>query len=279
MQDGNEPPDNSKDDETRVVSGVPLTVEVSTGRRNFLSVMNSPEAARVHHVIWQDGTRQQMQCELVNRDEIRGWWARRVDTFAFTTPVCNFKMIDFAAPPNGVALQAWCSWKLNVGQRAWRCNDTEYNPMLKQRHDVAVDYIFSGMDMDDGMVTLTERKKNPYGKVTNTFIELPVTKFIEDFNPCSRKRRKSPYGRDVEVVRLAFALSLATLWKIKVQWRRVHLICEAKKYAPGGIGHKRARAEFEAQRGGDGHILALGLAIRGFDILESVAARGQVEGV
>ena len=73
-------------------------------------------------------------------------------------------------------------------------------------------------------------------------------------------------------------LSLYTLWKIKVQWRKVHQRCEERMYAPGGEGHKRARVDFEALRGGDGSMLARGLAIRGFNILDNLAARAEALG-
>jgi len=292
LTDPVDPPENTKEEEHFVLTGVPLTVEVTAGRQNKQHVppeedaqQKALEEARVHHVIWADGTRQQMHCELVNGGDIRGWWARNGNTFAFTAPIVNIQCVHFALPPMGVKLSAWVSWKLNIGQRAWRFTDREYNWQLGHHEDVPSDCIFSGMD--DYMVVLTERKQHSDGRIGRNYIEMPINKFIEDFSPCGRTRGSVAMQRFAVPhwlsaanphsslqVKMQFSFTPATLWKIRKQWMKVHLKCEEKKYAPGGLGHKRARSDFEAQREGDGHMLASGLRTRGIEIGDQLAQAG-----
>jgi len=293
LTDPVDPPENTKDEENFLLTGVPLTVKVTVGRQNKLHIpqeenaqRRAMEEARLHHVIWADGTRQQMHCELVNKDEIRGWWARKGSTFAFTAPTAGIRCIDFAMPPIGITLSVWVSWKLDIGQRAWRFTDREYNPQLRSYVDVPSDCIFSGVD--DCMVVLTERKQHSDGTVGRNYIEMPISKFIEDFSPCGRTKRNTdstdgfwvPHWlgasnpRSCLPVKNSFSFTPATLWKIRKQWMKLHLKCEEKKYAPDGLGYTRARVDFEGQREGDGHMLASGLRMRGIVIGDQLAQAG-----
>lgn len=261
-------PQNTPEEASTQLDGFPMAVTVTAGRENVkrdvldhADKRKALEMARTHHVIWEDGTRTQMCCELVNCGEIRGWWARKGETYAFTAPLAAFKMppVDISVMPEGGKLRGFISWKLKCGQRCW-C--TTYAVHVQSTwHNITKDYVFCGID-DTMTVTLVKRVRDYDGECTETLSQMPINKFLDNFRP----KRTVKDAEKMRQVRMPFALTLATLWKIKTQFRKVHLRCEEKKYAPGGTGHKRARSDFESLRREDGHMLDESLRMRGIDL-------------
>ncbi len=159
-------------------------------------------------------------------------------------------------------------YTLRDGQRFYRTTEERFNRTLSKwefRH-ILVQFVSS--NREEQLVHLRRVTETEKGLVEREEETLPVKKFMDDYCPVEEatyqalrkyeidahernQTSESPIDHAVSNVHahLVPALSLYTLWKILRQWRKVHLRAEEKKYAPGGVGQKRAREEFERECG------------------------------
>ena len=264
-----------------ICNGVCENISLTCGRENCnadrLACLKRAEGVTgleghsTHHVIWEDGTRELMKPIMANGDEIRGWVAKRDNIVQFTHPITSMKVMAFK---QNTPVRGWISWRVNIGQPFYRTRGDVWNEARMMNEDQEKVLRLLSADASDlwehlsGMAEVMDKRilnpghpnsEWPIGEIRHD--EVPLNKFFEDFNPCERQYLEIPKdcklrremeleGRECSIStreRIKWALGLHTLWKIVKQWRKVHAMAEHKKYSPGGMGHKRAREDFEAR--------------------------------
>ena len=215
-----------------------------------------------------------MKPVYANGDEIRGWFAKRDNLVQFTHPITALKTINFN---HVLPVRGWISWRAKIGQPFYRLRADVWNGVRAMHEEEESVKRLLSVDATDiwdhlsGMAEVMDKRilnpghpeaEGPLGEIRHE--DVPLNKFFEDYNPCERAYFELPAdcalrqqmhreGRMCQIMtkeRIKWALGLHTLWKIVKQWRKVHAIAEDKKYRPGGVGHKRAREEWEEGGGG-----------------------------
>ena len=260
---------------THTCDGICTEIIVKAGRENTsaerLSRSVGVEGCKsfhTYHVIWDDGTRELMKPVLVNEDEIRGWFAKRGDTVQFTHPITSLRVMDFH---HKTPVRGWISWRVKLGQPFYRERSDVWNVLSREHEEqeqvlrlLSVDAAeiwdhLAGMAeiIDKRILNAGAHNEEPTGSVQHD--DVPLNKFMEDYNPCFRRWQEHPLDKEVRKAmlnegrpcsiyskeRIRWSLGLHTLWKIVKQWRKVHEAAEEKKFRPEHVGYKRARDEFE----------------------------------
>jgi hypothetical protein len=208
--------------------GTPSTVVTRCARTLLEAQHINFDTYREHAII--DGVRMPMKISKVNSNEIRGWWLFHNDQFCCTVLDDNTK---------------WLSWTVKCGSIVWV--DREFN--IKDDCQMTCSYRILNVMEDDTfpMVRLEQCEVNR-GVINNEIVDIPISKYLEEFNPLKNKMKLMVLRRDdgyaIKPSVPAF-ISIATLVKIKQKWRQLYLKTQEKKYRPDGIGAKRARDEFE----------------------------------
>lgn len=190
-------------------------------------------------------------------DPVRGWWACSGGRMAFCWPLERI----YHPPPPGVGPLpglGHIGFELCIGQRFWREHELVFDRPSFMWGEKETLVTFMGFDPEDGNVVLSTICEDPSGMVQQTTELLPINKFLEEYNPNTYCRVKdhrvwrlamlmgaAPAGGP-QPSALPWSFGLATIVKLKRQWRKVHVRAEQKKYAPGGVGHMRAGEEFAA---------------------------------
>lgn len=268
---------------THSCDGICTEIVVTAGRENTSDAHNKRlsrgigvegcDSCHTYHVIWDDGTRELMKPILVNEDETRGWFAKRGDTVQFTHPITSLRVMDFH---HKTAVRGWISWRVKLGQPFYRERSYVWNVLSREHEEQEQVLRLLSVDATEiwdhlaGMAEIIDKRilnagahnEEPTGSVQHD--DVPLNKFMEDYNPCFRRWQEHPLDKEVRKAmlnevrpcsiyskeRIRWSLGLHTLWKIVKQWRKVHTAAEDKKYRPGGVGHKRAREDWQEGGGG-----------------------------
>lgn len=191
----------------------------------------------------------------------RGFWACDGSQLAFRW--------HFEGPVTGdPSTVAWAAtWNGGAMTLSFRLGEKFYDLPHAERHEgewrLFQDSIrVISVDASKRILTLETTIELDGVHVSHEVTELPVSKFMQDYDPYAdivqkqmnkwhldcfdAKEREEPMPPFIGQYALPFSpFCMSTVIKIKRQWRKLHLLCQHKKFAPGGVGHKRAREEFE----------------------------------
>lgn len=220
-----------------------------------------------HFHIWADGTRQPMTMSVVNSNEVRGWYAKNGQEIALQWPIVdimtssvvvsedNTLTASTARPDLAQVPELVLDDRFHFGKFTISCGKAFYSE--KYKDSVVVKYKdIKILFLDTDRETITLRTED---SGTNTLEEIPISKFFSDYSLSKHIRdtcsyfgqtapsgpRASSYG--VFKKAIPFAYSTPTVIKALLKFRRVHLRAEACKYAPEGVGFKRALETTSAQ--------------------------------
>jgi hypothetical protein len=177
-----------------------------------------------------------------------------------TTPFYFYQLTDF-----GAWASTWnggeTSMILKFGQNFYRDNSDVWDQARHRWGSEHKLFRLVSVDEEKQLVCMLAITETVSGGVERSVYELPVSKFMQLYDPVKeltdreyRKYRIENYERVARgetpraITRSPHLLptfSLNTLWKIVRQWRKVKLLVMERMYAPGGVGAKRARDDFE----------------------------------
>lgn len=248
---------------------------------------DAPEDNATQMHVWSDGVREEMKLCVANQTEVRGWFAAHGDAVALQWPLAataahavvingdtvvarenswrppfydqqSKDYIDTLLDPRVFHMGKVClTFGDVIAHKKWSevtrvsnpRDDTHGRNEWKQEvHCVPIRFLF----LDTQYETVTLRTCFPESPQTE---EIPINKFFADF-PLSEQlgpriiRRmvtlRSEEAREV-FTPLPMAYSTATVVKALLKFRRLHLKAQEKKFAPGGLGFKRALETETAQ--------------------------------
>lgn len=189
--------------------------------------------------VWSDGTshRETMRSCIVNKTEVRGWWLQKEKSVVFQWPFSleHAHVQVHIDDKTGVLFPCTSREDLQLMSNAMRqdLSSTLYMAKIVVPMNGVVATLSSctsmmsvrlvGCDEQRSMVTIQYEDDC----APNRTYDLPISKFLRAFF--------SPYKRP-----LALVTSIWTVLRCMLVFRRLHIRAQAKKYAPGGVGFKRA---------------------------------------
>ena len=223
----------------------------------------APEATQCY--IFPDGVRKEMTIITVHNGAVtRGWFATHKEWVAVRTKTIGSLSFD---------LGGYYSFCMKFGE-PFHCKIHKVRPtrhpnfhMITEEETLWLQSI-ENLDDPDGWPMLTYTKvdsrvnpnpsedADPDQRVVlppslkNERVQtmsMPMNKFLEDFVPFGTTFMVRAVGDTPKWTRRGLfpTLRLSTLLKIKFRFRALHMRCEAKKFAPGGLGAQRAQVAFE----------------------------------
>lgn len=226
--------------------GLHKSIKIYTGRTHCNAMNSWEDYVENQHIIFPDGVRCLMEPVYVNRLILVGWWAKRGQWIAFKQPLLRHK--DWIMGGQRVV----SSWIVKLGRPIWRTTREVPQSFVEWllREETPVDIILKEYCSKTNMFTLTERIEMHDGLQETEFF-LPIDKVLQGFAP-NVSGDRTHVGMMDKPMRGAFALSIATICKMKWQFRKLRMLAAETAYAPGGKGAKRAREEFEDVCGEEG---------------------------
>jgi hypothetical protein len=231
-------------------------------------------ATQMH--IWPDGTREEMTMCVANHTEVRGWFAARGNEAALQWPLVA--RADHEPVLNGdtvvVKTRGWVPF-LSTDQPAKEFFEAMTDPRSVHMGKLTVsfgDVVAYKKHVELRRVSNSEWKEQVFhlpihflflDAAHETVIlrtaysdvpqveEIPINKFFADFPLSSQFAPKlvrihNEPPREV-VTPLPMAYSVPAVVKALLKFRRLHLKAQERKFAPGGLGFKRALETETAQ--------------------------------
>lgn len=221
------------------------------------------------HIFNNNGQTERVRMKpVVINGELRGYWCLSGSgngSCAFRWQLTEGK--TFPGPDGNKPIGGGIGFELRPEQDVFSQTDLCVNQHTGNWDSVTVVDAFCGAaNMDVMQIQTTVVRAE--GFVKHHHDALRIGDFMERYNPLHTLRQRAlreakasipSYFTDHSITALQarshdpvmpWAFGPVTLWKVVKQWRKVHLAAEAKKYRPGGIGHKRARDNFEHHAGG-----------------------------
>jgi hypothetical protein len=223
------------------------------------------------HIFNNDGQAERVRMKpVVIKGGLRGYWCLSGSgngSCAFRWQLTEGK--TFPGPGGNRPIGGGIGFELKPGQDVFSQTDLCVNQHTGNWDSVRVVDAFCGAANMDKMQMQTTIVRAE-GFVKHHHDALPIHVFMERYNPfyTLRERKLRQWKTSIpfyftdhydsitarqtapSTLVMPWAFGPATLWKVVKQWRKVHLAAEAKKYRPGGVGHKRARDNFERLAGG-----------------------------
>lgn len=269
-------PDGPSRDESPVSTDFLASSEVSNGVEFCIPSKIFRDAAENnadHMHIWEDGTREKMTICLANLKDVRGWYCVHGNTAVFQWPIVPSSPENLVLEGKSLVDKTDASTRHAVYNICMSMGDKEkylkladqsvahfgkikasFGDLIAYRehremerkpggdgpewreivYKAPVHFLFLCMENE----TVVLRTTYPDGPQLE---ELPVTKFLIEY---SLSRHLSPNKVSVP---LSTALSLAIVCKAVIKFRRLHLVAQERKFAPGGVGFKRALESETAQ--------------------------------
>tara|TARA_S200000501_G_C20819460_1_gene742134 strand:- start:818 stop:1690 length:873 start_codon:yes stop_codon:yes gene_type:complete len=223
--------------------------------RSFRETIQQVIHAATVYCIFPDGTRLPMKPIFANERELRGFYARHGKyhyfSFRFTSP----NPIDPRAVALGQDRTGHIAFMLKEGQSFWRETRDIHVPMesrWEELHQYVRFVMVQGQDTEFPVVVLHRMTQRETGTSRSTLEELPINKFLEDYNPNAsflsteaerrntfRKRAERRLVSEPQGLPFPHAVSELMLLKCMLKFRALHRKAQERKFAPGGSGHKR----------------------------------------
>ena len=183
------------------------------------------------HIWTDDGTRVEMKMCLANVNEVRGWHTSRANRTAFVWPFVEFAGTTVFLSDDDTVVKKEGATVANFGKMVVSPGDMI---AFHACHGTKAPVQFIFFDQLNETVIL----RKSYGPTAVVLEELPVGKFLDDYCPFQSRVKGSP---------LPFACSMLTIAKAVIKLCRLHNKAQEKKFAPGGLGFKRALETSTAQ--------------------------------
>lgn len=223
--------------------------------RSFRQTVQQAMHAAAVYCIFPDGTRLPMKPIFANETELRGFYARHGKYHYFSFRCISPNPIDPRAVALGQDQTGQIAFMLKEGQSFWRETRDIHVPMesrWEELHQYVRFVMVQGQDTDFPVVVLHRVTQRETGTPVSTIEELPINKFLEDYNASasfvstetgrrstihSRAERHS--GGESRGLPFPHAVSELMLLKCMLKFRALHRKAQERKFAPGGSGHKR----------------------------------------
>lgn len=181
---------------------------------------------------------------------VRGFWGQSGSLIAISVPLES--LFHAGGPPaeNGNIVT-----ELKVGQPFWETSEPRFLPALREWKLCPTVVTVDRCNWAEQSVNVLTETTVPLKGKEYDFVEMPVAKFMELYNPNWYLRTKqsrmlrlkgdSTLLSHAVAGKFPWALGLLTLGKICVRWKQLANLARHNVNKPGGPVFKRAMADFE----------------------------------